>query len=154
MGLTSEGDVLQPGGEHRSFIARAGSESMHVGLACCFDLRFPEWLSQYGPRPHRSAGPVDLLLAPSAFLEVTGAEHWDLLIRRAALDGQCYVVAPNVAFDRLDSTPLHGRSAVVDPFGRVMAQCGAQGDDLAIGDVRRARIEQVRAQLPLTQWDQ
>jgi predicted amidohydrolase len=154
MGITSESDVLQPGVSHTKFSARAGSlgeDPLLVGMACCFDLRFPEWLSGYGPR---GKAPVDVMLAPSAFLEVTGVEHWDLLIRRTALDAQCYVVAPNVAYDQEDDVPLHGRSAVVDPFGKVLAQCGAHGDDLAVADVISERIRHVRAKLPVTLWAQ
>ena len=43
-------------------------------------------------------------------------------MRRAALDAQSYVVAPNVARRHGDATPLHGRSLVCDPWGRVAQQ--------------------------------
>ena len=82
----------------------------------------------------------------------TGRDHWDLLLRRTALDGQCFVVAPNVAFDESDAVPLHGRSAVVDPWGDVLAQTSAAADDLAIADVSRAKIDDVRKKLPLVLW--
>ena len=150
LGITSEGDVLEPGDAPVAWEAPGcGGEpgAFRFGMACCYDLRFPALLARYGPG---GARPADVLLAPSAFLDVTGVDHWDLLLRRAALDGQCYVVAPNVARRAgVDATPLHGRSAIIDPWGAVVAQCAAEGVDLAVADVRRERIQEVRAKLPL-----
>ena len=105
---------------------------------------------------------------------MTGRDHWDLLLRRTALDGQCFVVGPNVARDAADAVPLHGRAAVVSPWGDVLAQCGAEGaprrrppesmpppprrhrsfvgDDLAIADVDRAAIDGIRRDFPLADW--
>ena len=69
-----------------------------------------------------------------------------------ALDGQAFVVGPNVAYDPEDAVPLHGRSAVVSPWGDVLAQCGADADDLAVADVSTDRVAEVRAKLPLADW--
>ena len=54
LGITSESDVLEAGDEATAFESVGG---VRVGMACCFDLRFPEWLRRYrvfgrhGPRP-------------------------------------------------------------------------------------------------------
>ena len=146
MGITSESDVLTPGDQTVTI-----DVGMTVGMACCFDLRFPTFLAQYGPRV---AHPAHIICAPSAFLDLTGKEHWDLLIRRTALDGQCFVVAPDIAFDPSDATPLHGRTAIVDPFGKILAQCAPEGDGLAVAEVSCERVEEVRKNLPLTLWAQ
>jgi predicted amidohydrolase len=58
-----------------------------VGLTVCYDLRFPELYSEL-----RAAG-AELITAPSAFTAVTGAAHWDVLIRARAIETQCYVLA-------------------------------------------------------------
>lgn len=149
LGVTSESDVFAAGDSATTVELDDG---MAVGMACCFDLRFPAFLAAYGPYAvdGRGSERVDVLCAPSAFLEATGVDHWNLLCQRAALDLQSYVVAPNVAFDASDAVPLHGRSLVCDPWGSVLAQTGAEGDDLAIADVSKARIDEVRARLPLT----
>ncbi|KAH8061332.1 hydrolase [Aureococcus anophagefferens] len=65
---------------------------------------------------------------------------------------KAFVVGPNVAYDAEDAVPLHGRSAVVSPWGDVLAQCGADADDLAIADVSTDRVAEVRAKLPLADW--
>lgn len=152
LGVTSESDVFTPGDE----AVVAAAESFRVGMACCFDLRFPGFLAAYGPYSTADAASsdddtsrCDVLCTPSAFLETTGVDHWDLLVRRAALDAQSYVVAPNVAFDASDAVPLHGRSVVCDPWGTILAQAGAAGDDMAIADVSRERLDEVRGKLPL-----
>ena len=62
------------------------------------------------------------------------------------------MIAPDIAYDDQDGTKLHGRSAIVDPFGRILAQCDAKGDGLAMADVCRDRVAEVRAKLPLTLW--
>ena len=96
---------------------------------------------------------MDVLCAPSAFLHVTGVDHWELLCRRAALDGQGYVVAPNIAFDSDDAVPLYGHTMIVDPWGTVVARCEAEGDGIAIADVELDRVDEVRGRLPISQWE-
>jgi predicted amidohydrolase len=145
LGITSESDVLTAGSQPITF--RSPSGGMLCGMLCCFDLRFRDLLVQYG---HGGAnGPCDVLCAPSAFLHTTGIDHWDLLIRRAALDGQSFVVAPNVAYSDEDAVPLYGRSAVVDAWGRIMSQCDAVGDGMALADVEQSAISDVRGKIPL-----
>ncbi|MSQ49522.1 MAG: carbon-nitrogen hydrolase family protein, partial [Betaproteobacteria bacterium] len=56
------------------------------GLSVCYDLRFPEL--------YRAAGVVDMWFVPSAFTAITGAAHWDILLRARAIENQCYVIAP------------------------------------------------------------
>ena len=147
LGVTSESDVFSAG----STPATAQiSDGISVGMACCFDLRFPAFLAAYGPYADGAAETrVDVLCAPSAFLEATGVDHWNLLCQRAALDLQSYVVAPNVAYDATDAVPLHGRALVCDPWGSVLAQTAAEGDDLAIAEVSKARVDEVRSRLNL-----
>ena len=169
LGITSESDVFSAGAAPTTFSAalpptqaaawaaaspptcesddgsRGGTP--HVGLLCCFDLRFSGILRQY--TPSGSHGQCDLLFAPSAFLDATGVDHWDLLVRRAALDTQTFVVAPNVAYRHDDPTPLHGRSLICDPWGRIVAQCGAEGDAVVLAEVEPRVLAETRAKLPI-----
>jgi omega-amidase len=176
---TSEGSVLQPGDRTASFICRgkattnktAELSSTHesererspgqcdtksgplefcIGLGCCFDLRFADFSAQYA-----AWGPVpsDVVIYPSAFLASTGSAHWELLLRARALDLQVYTVGANHAHDptaaNRGDTVMWGRSAVVDPWGVVVAETGAESDELAIADVERSRLDAVRASIPL-----
>ncbi|KAH8061218.1 hydrolase [Aureococcus anophagefferens] len=65
LGITSESDVLEAGDEATAF----ESGGVRVGMACCFDLRFPEWLRRHGPRGAAPADVNKLILA----LSLTGA---------------------------------------------------------------------------------
>lgn len=147
LGVTSESDVLTAGSEPTSFDL-PGLAALRVGMICCFDLRFRDLLAQYGPAAGDHA-PCGVLCAPSAFLRATGTEHWDLLVRRAGLDGQSYVVAPDVAYCEDDPVPLHGHSMVADPWGRILAQCEGEGDGIALASVDPLYVEEVRGKLPL-----
>ena len=147
LGITSESDVLAPGDEPVAFEC----ESLSVGLACCYDLRFPKLLNAYGPAKSATHGPIDLLIAPSAFLATTGKDHWDLLVRRAALDGQCFVLAPNQAFNPNDPVPLYGGSLVAGPWGDVLSVCVDRADGIAMAEISHERIEEVRSKLPIVE---
>jgi deaminated glutathione amidase len=58
-----------------------------VGLAICYDLRFPEMALHL-----RRLG-AEILTYPSAFTIRTGAAHWELLLRSTAVQTQSYVIA-------------------------------------------------------------
>lgn len=53
----------------------------------CYDIRFAELsltLAKMG---------ADILTFPSAFTFVTGAAHWETILRARAIESQCYVIA-------------------------------------------------------------
>ena len=86
-----------------------------VGLAVCYDLRFPELFRILALRGAR------LFAIPSAFTLATGRDHWEVLLRARAIENQAFVLAPN----QVGKAPPHfdsfGRSAIVDPWGMVLA---------------------------------
>lgn len=87
-----------------------------LGLTVCYDLRFPELYSEL-----RAAG-AELITAPSAFTAVTGAAHWDVLIRARAIETQCYLLAAAQGGVHPGPRETFGHAAIVDPWGRVLAQ--------------------------------
>jgi len=87
------------------------------GLSICFDLRFPELYRGY------AAQGADLLLIPSDFTDETGRAHWEVLVRARAIENQCWVVAPNqCGVNAQTGVKSHGRSLIVDPWGRILAR--------------------------------
>jgi predicted amidohydrolase len=85
-----------------------------VGLAICYDLRFPELF--------RAMGPLDLLVLPAAFTETTGRAHWEMLLRARAVENQCYVLAAAQGGLHPNGRMTHGNSMVIDPWGEVLAR--------------------------------
>jgi predicted amidohydrolase len=88
-----------------------------VALSTCYDLRFPELF-----RTQVDAGSQLFLVA--AAWPLSRLAHWQLLLRSRALENQSYLLACNAA-GRQGGVELAGRSAVVDPWGEVVAEAGA-----------------------------
>lgn len=89
-----------------------------TALAICYDLRFPElW------RLYTTQG-AQLIVIPAEW-PVRRVEHWRLLLRARAVENQLFVVGCNRAGTGADGE-FGGYSAAVDPWGRVLAEGGAE----------------------------
>jgi deaminated glutathione amidase len=110
-----ESESEQPGEDIVVAGVASGGEEVEVGLTVCYDLRFPELYRILAVRGAR------VITVPSAFTATTGRDHWEVLLRARAIENQAYVVAPN----QIGKAPPHyesyGRSAIVDPWGLVIA---------------------------------
>jgi predicted amidohydrolase len=114
-----------------------------VGLSVCYDLRFPELYSEL-----RAAG-AELITAPSAFTAVTGAAHWDVLIRARAIETQCYILAAAQGGSHPGPRETFGHAAIVDPWGRVLAQQD-QGEAVLMAARDSDEQASIRARMPVT----
>jgi nitrilase len=134
-----ESRTIEAGGEPAAFdlVARDGG-SWRIGMSVCYDLRFPELYRRLQ---------ADILLVPSAFTYTTGQAHWETLLRARAIENLAYVVAPAQGGTHENGRRTWGHSLVVDPWGEVLAQQD-EGEGVVVADVDRARLAQVRAQLP------
>ncbi len=132
-------------------VVTAGLGTATLGLAICYDLRFPTLFSRL-----RQAG-TDIVALPAAFTTPTGRAHWEVLLRARAIETQCWIVAPATCGSHAgpDGAPrtTFGHSMIVDPWGTVVARlddapgwCGADLD-LAIS----ARI---RRDMPILEHDE
>lgn len=87
-----------------------------LGLTVCYDLRFPELYSAL-----RSAG-AELISAPAAFTAVTGAAHWQVLVRARAIETQCYLLAAGQGGTHPGGRETFGHSTIVDAWGQALAE--------------------------------
>ncbi|MDY7509057.1 carbon-nitrogen hydrolase family protein [Ralstonia wenshanensis] len=133
-----EARTIEPGGTPVAFDAPCG----RVGMSVCYDLRFPELY-----RALASQGNLNLILMPAAFTYVTGAAHWEILLRARAIENQCYVLAAAQGGRHENGRRTWGHSMLVDPWGEIIASV-PEGEGVAIGDMDPARIAQVRRDLP------
>jgi len=113
-----------------------------IGLAICYDLRFPELF--------RALGAVDLLVVPAAFTETTGCAHWELLLRARAVENQCYLLAAAQGGEHPSGRLTHGNSMIVDPWGEVLARLD-KGPGVVSAEIDPARLTEVRTSLPALQ---
>ncbi|XP_069074380.1 deaminated glutathione amidase [Pleurodeles waltl] len=113
-----------------------------VGLAVCYDLRFPEMsltLAQEG---------AELLTFPSAFTVTTGLAHWEVLLRARAIETQCYVVAAAQTGSHNERRASYGHAMVVDPWGSIIAQC-QEGTGLCYAEIKLDYLHRIRQEMPV-----
>ena len=132
-----ESEREQPGDE--LVVAEVGG--VEVGLSVCYDLRFPELYRILAVRGAR------VLTVPSAFTRPTGRDHWHVLLRARAIENQAFVLAPNQFGEAPPHYGSYGRSAIVDPWGIVLAQA-ADGEGFVAADLDLERQREIRASLP------
>ena len=137
-----ESNAYAPGGKVVSLDTPLG----RLGLAICYDIRFPALFEALG------AMACDVIAIPAAFTVPTGKAHWHLLQRARAVEASAFVVSAAQVGRHEDGRETFGHSLAVDPWGDVLLDMGGaldgQGAGLAFVDIDRARIDEVRAQLP------
>lgn len=112
-----------------------------LGLAICYDLRFPELFRRLG------AAGAEIVCLPSAFTFPTGAHHWEILVRARAIENQVYVVAPNQIGRSPSGVQDFGHSLIVDPWGTPVARASNR-DSVITAEVDRDYLALVRRELP------
>lgn len=126
-------------GDH---LAVAETPLGRLGLAICYDMRFPALFDALGQRR------CDVIAIPAAFTVPTGQAHWHLLLRARAVEASAYVVAAAQVGTHEDGRQTYGHSLVVDPWGEVLMDLGGEKPGLGFAEIDPARIAAVRAQLP------
>lgn len=136
-----ESRTIAPGDE----LVSVDVEGVQLGLATCYDVRFPELFQAHG-----DAGAAAVVLPASWGAGEGKREQWELLVRARALDSGCWVLAcgqadpaaSGIDVDPADPTGI-GYSTVADPFGRLHSQLGPEPGmlvvdvDPALADVSR-----------------
>lgn len=121
-----------------------------IGMTICYDVRFPKL-----HRALAQAG-ADVLTVPAAFSHVTGAAHWESLLRARAIETGCFVVAPAQTgthpATKGHSRRTHGHSMVVAPWGNVLADAGTK-IGVTIVDIDPSMVQKARRQVPSLQHD-
>ena len=127
---------------HGARLVVADTPVGRLGLTVCYDLRFPAMYSAL-----RAAG-AELISAPSAFTAVTGEAHWQVLVRARAIETQCYLLAANQGGIHPGGRATYGHSAIIDPWGRPLAE-QAQGEALLLAGRDAAEQAAIRQRMPV-----
>src|SRR4051812_41688728 len=115
-----------------------------IGLTVCYDLRFPALY-----RALAEAG-ASFLTIPSAFTRQTGEAHWHVLMRARAIETGCFVFAAAQGGAHENGRETYGHSLVVDPWGRILAESGAEPAAI-LADIDPAEISAARGRIPSLQ---
>lgn len=133
--------------EHTCFTAGAKTVTvalgeMRGGLSICYDLRFPEF---YRRLAIGDGANVFIISSAWPFPRV---EHLKILAAARAIENQCYVILANRVGTDHGST-FCGSSAVIDPFGVVMASASTDREELLLADISLETISSVRKRMPV-----
>ena len=136
-GVFTESATIAPGEQ----VTVAATPFGPLGIAVCYDLRFPELFRAMADRGAR------WIAVPSAFAPETGKDHWEVLLRARAIENQAFVVAPAQCGRHSVDRSSYGRSMIVDPWGLVLARA-ADRPGVVVADCDPADLERVRGALP------
>lgn len=134
----AESATIEPGDHY----VVADTPFGRLGLAVCYDLRFPEQFRAM------SLQGMDILALPAAFTAATGAAHWEILLRARAIENQCYVIASAQGGRHSNGRETFGDSLIVDPWGLILDRL-CEGPGVVLGKMDRAFLESVRQQFPV-----
>ncbi len=115
-----------------------------LGLAVCYDIRFPELARLLVEKG------ATLIAVPTAFTAITGAAHWDTLIRSLAIQSQCYVIASCQEGVHVNGRRTYGDSMIVDPWGKILARL-PKGSGVVTAEIDLAGVQKIRERMPLQQ---
>jgi predicted amidohydrolase len=135
-----ESDTYRPGSE----LVTANAGPFTLGMVVCYDLRFPGLWQKL-----RTAG-ADLFVCPANFTRPTGEAHWEVLLRARAIETQSYVVAPGQWGPHPHRDfEAYGRTLIIDPWGKILAEAGAEGDAIVTADADPTVVAKVRGHMPV-----
>jgi len=126
-------------------IVAAATDLGTLGLAICYDVRFPELFRTLAVRKK-----AEILLVPAAFTAHTGAAHWHTLLRARAIENQCWVIAAAQTGRHNERRESYGHTLIIDPWGTVVAE-KASGTGLAIAEIDPAKVAETRERMPCHQ---
>jgi len=133
----TESETITPGDK----IVVVDTPFGRLGLAVCYDLRFPELF--------RAMIDLDMEICalPSAFTSLTGRVHWESLLRSRAIENLSYMIAADQGGYHVGGRETHGDSMIVDPWGQVLNRL-PHGTGVVVADIDVAKLEHTRKMFP------
>lgn len=133
-----ESDFISPGSKEIVIETSLGK----IGLAICFDLRFPELFQRI-----EKENPF-LYVVPGAFNKVSGPAHYQLLGRARALDTQSYFALCSPASNSEAEYCPYGHSMVIDPWGKVLNELD-DDEGIILQNIEIDYVNEIRSKLPI-----
>ncbi|MFZ1470954.1 MAG: carbon-nitrogen hydrolase family protein [Paracoccaceae bacterium] len=116
-----------------------------IGMTVCYDVRFAALYRRL------AQGGAQIITVPAAFNHITGAAHWETLLRARAIETGCYVLAPAQTGFHPEAhgkgRRTHGHSLAIGPWGEVLADAG-QEPGVTLVDLDLTQVEAARARIP------
>ena len=116
-----------------------------IGMTVCYDLRFPHLfrrLAQSG---------AQIITVPAAFNHLTGAAHWQVLLRARAIETGCFILAPAQTGFHSEAQgkgrKTHGQSLIIAPWGEILGD-GGDLPGVTFADLDLIQVIAARARVP------
>ena len=116
-----------------------------IGMTVCYDVRFPALYRRL------AQGGAQVITVPAAFNHITGAAHWETLLRARAIETGCFVLAPAQTGFHAEANGkgrrTHGHSLAIAPWGEVLADAGTE-PGVTLVDLDLAEVDKARGRVP------
>lgn len=139
-----ESDTVKPGEKLVVF----DYADTKIGLAICYDLRFPELFRQLAAR---GAQVIVVPISWAGGADKLRQKH--LLSQARALDSTSWLIAADQAETALSGNAPRGvgHSTITTPDGRIAAEAGPE-EELLLFDIDIADVARVREKLPIVEY--
>lgn len=131
-----ESKMISAGNE----IVTADTELGELGLAICYDIRFPEMFRI------QSMQGTEIFIVAANFTYETGRKHWKTLLQARAIENTCFVLACNQCGTK-PAFKAYGHSMVIDPFGEILIEGGDEEACLVV-EIDLDQVKKARAEIP------
>jgi predicted amidohydrolase len=116
-----------------------------IGMTVCYDLRFPHLYRRL------AKGGAQIICIPAAFNHLTGAAHWETLVRARAIETGCFVLAPAQTGFHAEAhgkgRKTYGHSLAIAPWGEILADAGVE-PGVTLVDLDLAQVQAARGRVP------
>ena len=133
---------------HRAVLAE--TPFARIGMTVCYDVRFPHLYR------HLAKAGAEVITVPAAFNHITGAAHWEILLRARAIETGCYILAPAQTGFHPEKDGkgrrTHGHSLVIAPWGEVVSDAGTE-PGVTFADIDLAEVAKARDRVPSLSHD-
>ena len=133
----TESETLAPGDK----IVVVDTPFGRLGLAICYDLRFPELFRAMVEQN------MEICALPSAFTSLTGKVHWESLLRSRAIENLSFMIAADQGGYHVGGRETHGDSMIIDPWGLILNRL-PHGTGVVVANIDITKLEHTRKMFP------
>ena len=121
-----------------------------IGMTVCYDVRFATLYRKL------AQGGAQIITVPAAFNHITGAAHWETLLRARAIENGAFVLAPAQTGFHAEAggkgRRTYGHSLAIAPWGEVLANGGTE-PGVTLVDIDLTQVADARRRVPSLQHD-
>lgn len=134
----TESETITPGDQ----IVVVDTPFGRLGLAVCYDLRFPELFRAMVEQN------MEICALPSAFTSLTGKVHWESLLRARSIENLSFMIAADQGGYHVGGRETHGDSMIIDPWGLVLNRL-PHGTGVVVANIDIEKLEHTRKMFPV-----